>query len=502
MKPGPPPPHVAAVISVPTLETAIGAVGSFGDLLVPDEASPFSLTIAGRLAALLGAADLDGYARDRPMHLIVLMPPDAGAAPVPVLIVAVGDAARLRAGARGTGLRVQRGWAAIGPRAAVEAVAPWALNELVARPPPRLPTALILPAVIAVSGVAKGARAELDALAAEAAGIDAAIATAGVDTFLDGMVQLERLQLTADASARGIALDVEVHPRAGSNLAAFIAAQRPSRFELFARMPPMAASAYLGGHVAAGPYARRLRWLTSLWLDTVHQESDDAATTALADELVDSATGEVALVQGPTAAGVSDIAAAAAVEPAVAAPVLAGLAARMRAAPRRAYAPEVNARVEVADERIGAATLLRTELRLAMTGATAEQRAVLAGLEVPAFVGLDGAVGLLASGPGARRHVTHMIEAGRGAVRALPPAIGALVDDAQARGDSLIAVMDLAAHAAHTALDTGAPRPGTGDGIWISLGTRGAVLRVHAGASAAQLAAARAWVGLGALEDE
>jgi hypothetical protein len=90
----------------------------------------------------------------------------------------------------------------------------------------------------------------------------------------------------------------------------------------------------------------------------------------------------------------------------------------------------------------------------------------------------DDVVGLVL-GPDSRRGAAALVESSRrpAPVRALPPRLAAILDDAQARGDSFIYVVDFQAAAG---------KPASGDGLWTSLGTAGATLHLRTGISAAQ----------------
>ncbi len=463
---------------MPSLDTALGGFASFGDLVSFGQASPLVPRAVYELAQLVGADLLDGYDRRAPMHLVVLLGPGDPPVEARVLILRVSDEARLRQAARGAALRIHRGWAAIGSPAAVTAVGPWALNELVSGPPPPLPTLQLRPPVLIDAGLDAQATAALAGATAD--GASAAMNAALLRALATALWQCDRVELTIDASGRGLALSLSLTPRDGTALASFTAAQRPSTFALMPRLPAPAATVYLGGRIAPGPYAADARALAEPWLGFLHHESEDLPSGVFVDNLLASATGEVALVQAELDPTSSSVAVAATVEPTTAARALWGIAARLRASPRRDLQPGLAAEISVTDESFSGVAITRTSVQLGHR--TNES-----------YVGLDGATLLFAYGPGARHHVAHLADPGRHHTP-MPLALSSLVEAARTRGDSLLFTLDAAAYLPAATRDVGLadPRPpAPGDGIWLTLGATGRVLRIHAGLPAEQVRAFR-----------
>src|SRR5690348_6941022 len=75
VKPGPPPPHVAAVVSLPTLRASIDGLGALLDATDPGTSIGLAAAAPGELAQLAGAASLDGHDAARPLYVVVLDPP-------------------------------------------------------------------------------------------------------------------------------------------------------------------------------------------------------------------------------------------------------------------------------------------------------------------------------------------------------------------------------------------------------------------------------------------
>ncbi len=297
VKPGPPPPHVAAVISLPSYQDLQGRLGAFADYMTPGEGARLARSLAQELAERLHVERLDGFDRHRPMHLVLLAPPDDVSELV--LVAAVGERELLQRSTRGAGLRVSKGWAVVGARAAVEATAPWALHELTGRPAPRVPTARVHPAVLRAANP-DDYRNSLDSPL--------------TDPYLFGPVayqfgwfgraarlafeQSDRIDLTVEISATALAFEATLTPRTGTALAAFTAAQQPSTFSLFEHLPRPAGGGYAGGRLAtAGLDPEQLRRGVTWWLTQLLRREPDAAELARIDAWLGRG-GEVALEAG------------------------------------------------------------------------------------------------------------------------------------------------------------------------------------------------------------
>jgi hypothetical protein len=200
--------------------------------------------IAHGLAEMAEANGLDGADLAQPVWAL-LLDPKRFAKPV-VLVVAVADAARLKASAGGAAVVVKGRRALVGAQPAIDAVSAWAFGTL-ARVAPKRATL-----TIDVKRLAQAYEAEMRAGISEAAaalpGL-AAVLKAEVDAALELARQTEQLEIALDVGAPGATIDLTLKPVARSGFATFVAAQKGSSFALLGRLPPATGGPSFAGHI-------------------------------------------------------------------------------------------------------------------------------------------------------------------------------------------------------------------------------------------------------------
>jgi hypothetical protein len=250
-QPVPEPSSVLAVFSLGDPAGQFGQIGKFADAVQPGAgamATPANLMPP--LAAAVGAPGLDGYATDRPLWVVGLDPSVAGASVV--LVVAVGDEARLKGSVGGSAeLLVHGAYAAIGTRAALRAVGPWALSSLVTKaPPPELSVVVHLARFMK----GQGARQMEAAMRSGAASGGRREGRQAVEGMISVLHQVDRLEGSIVADASGLTVNGWVVPIAQSGLAAFAAAQQPTDYGFVARLPGDWPSMLYAGRLDLGPF--------------------------------------------------------------------------------------------------------------------------------------------------------------------------------------------------------------------------------------------------------
>jgi len=105
------------------------------------------------------------------------------------------------------------------------------------------------------------------------------------------VVDSEQIVVTVDVTKDIGAVDVAMTPKAGSRLAKFVRAQRPSDYGLLAKLPAIKAPMLFAGHIESGPYRESLlAMVTAMYGQGASKDVTDAMTT-----IVGAATGELAM---------------------------------------------------------------------------------------------------------------------------------------------------------------------------------------------------------------
>jgi hypothetical protein len=285
------------------------------------------------------------------------------------------------------------------------------------------------------------------------------------DAYLDGLMSIaadtDEERVTIDLDAANAAIDLELLPKPGSRLAAFVAAQQPSTFALMASMPATRADdapgILLAGRLVGGPYRAGL-------LDAAGKLFAAPAMIAAIDKLAQSSTGEVAATwqvaaDGLATAYVFGVIRAADANAAITTLVHAlagqsftvnGVTSSYLSLPSFAYHG-----VELS----GYSTAFETAPTAA--GAAAARAMPTA---MTSYLGVAGDRAIAVAGTHSAEDIARVIDAvqGKAPTYVPPPAVTQLLADARTRKESMIVVLDLAAL---RSLMPGAARPAAGDGI-------------------------------------
>jgi hypothetical protein len=457
-----PPDAVVATVSTGSLAQAMTGLRAYLDAIRPG--ASLMMTdglVAGGLARAAGASSLDGIDLAAPLHVIFLDGPER-------LVVAgkAADRAALDKAHGAAHLLVRDGWALLGPRDAVELIAPWVVPTLVAS----RPTAAVQATVHVDRLMTRHAAAITELRETAAARLAASDPNAGrmITEYLNGLFALagDSARLTASLAidAARAELDLALVPRPASALAGFVAAQKPSDFALLAALPADAPTGIvMAGHVELGPYRSGALAMFGRMMNF----GDGAATFLDAfTTLADLATGDFAAAFTMSPAGtqmveivpVSDAAAAARAIGAVAAATAGGaqveaMGMRMTHAGHPNQAQHAGAVIHGLTTTVDRDSVppLQREMFDRMYGGGGQELHI-------AFP--DGA---LVATTGALERCKHAVDARAGrAERLRPPAATAAVfDAARARRDSLALVIDLVGllGGLRAALVPGAPPP-------------------------------------------
>ncbi len=248
------PSQVLAVASVASLDQSLAGMAAFANELKPGIGGMISSPmVAMGLAQGAGAKSLMGVAWDKPLHAVVVHQVDAP--PALVLVLTAADAKALREGAGTDVLVTMNGnTALVGRKAPLELVAPWVWGKL---------TVEAAPAELTVTGymgnvnAAFGMQIEAGIAQMEAALPAEQKQVAGMYRGMwDALVaDSDAVFMTASASATDATWVMGLNAKAGSKLAALAAAQKPNDFSLLRKVPARAATSFLVGSMAMGPYA-------------------------------------------------------------------------------------------------------------------------------------------------------------------------------------------------------------------------------------------------------
>jgi len=284
----PPPPRapmpaeVVAILTVPSYDATAPGYYAFIDAVKPGEGAALRAMADEGIAEELDRSALDWA---RPMHLVVVAPP-AGGAPDLVLVAAVRDAGKLSKRRHADRVaRVSGAWAAIGPPRAVEQTWRWALGTLATSAVPTTSHITVFPAAIRAHwGAALEAELDPDDSQAKALARDAVLG------LLD---QTQQVAIDAELARGVVTLDLAITPRAGTLLAAWFAAQKPSSFTVFEHLPLETPLGTMAMHMSLGPFAEPVR--TLIW-NTLRTELGELGprTAALLETIWSLSTGEYA----------------------------------------------------------------------------------------------------------------------------------------------------------------------------------------------------------------
>lgn len=295
-----PPEAVVATVSTASLAAAAGGLRAYADAIRPGASAVMGDGMfASGLARAAGAGSLDGLDLAGPVHLVVLDDPTR--------VVVVGKAADRGALEKARGeahLVVRDGWALVGPKDAIDAIAGWVVPGLVGARP-----ASSVEATVHVDRLMTRHAAAVTEMREAVSRQMAAADPSGGAVMVEYMTALFNLagdsaRLTAAfAIDQGRAdLDIALVPRAGSALAGFVAAQKPSDFSALESLPAAAPlDMLMAGRLVLGPYRKGALAMFSRMMNV----GDGEVFTRLFTTLADLATGDVAAAFAVTPGGVT-----------------------------------------------------------------------------------------------------------------------------------------------------------------------------------------------------
>jgi hypothetical protein len=237
----PMPAEVFAVVTLPSIAASVPRLAAYVDQISPGDGAE----MRAELDAELKPSAIDG---SRPIYFVVMVPPAGSDEPDGVVVAATRDPAATSKQVDGEDIvRVAGEWAVIGNRRSVDRAFAWATTALVAQPAPKRATAV----VHAAPARARWA-SELSALLDDGDDMPAA-----VRDLVRGLVeQTDKVEVFADFKDDDLVVELLLTPRAGSTLENVLAAQKPSSFALFERLPFEQPLGAMAGHLALGELAR------------------------------------------------------------------------------------------------------------------------------------------------------------------------------------------------------------------------------------------------------
>jgi len=252
-KPIPPPSDLMASVALgPT--GSLRGLQAYVDAVVPGAGAMISdQVVRDRLATAAGMHSLDGFDPSGGTYVLVADGADAVA-----VLGKVADAAKLAISADTAHVMVKGSWAAVGPKALLERIGPYAFAAIATQPAPAAPTVTVyLTQVMARhQREVQAAIAKMQSSTAALGGSMAQLMTAYIDGFNSLVADTDALTIRLDAAADAAWLDFSLTPRPRSRLAAFAALQHPTDYALLDKLPaaPSAPTIVMGGHLELGPY--------------------------------------------------------------------------------------------------------------------------------------------------------------------------------------------------------------------------------------------------------
>jgi hypothetical protein len=179
----------------------------------------------------------------------------------------------------------------------VKKVSGWALQALPAQPAPTQPTLTIdVPhALVRYKGQVAMMQQLMSGVAQKGDPM-----SGFVQMYADGLVAAARdtdqLVVTIDADKDGAAFDLALVPHAGTRLAKFVAAQKPSDQALLAELPPSTPTMLFAGHMESGPYRKTMiELMVRMYGGTGAKE-----LVQITDAVMAASTGDIAMTMDVT----------------------------------------------------------------------------------------------------------------------------------------------------------------------------------------------------------
>jgi hypothetical protein len=296
----------------------LDGASAFGNAIRPGTGIVFADPVVDHfLASTVGADGLAGLDRDHAQYLVLV---DDGAVRGAALVGTIADDAALTEQVPNTAILRDHGHAVIGARPVVDAIRAWALGTLAGQPGLGRPSATVYvgnlltrhgPELVAARNklvTTSMTGGDGTTRATTAMGVKAlnALLAIGGDT--------EQVVVTFDADAGVASLDLAFVPRAGSALAKFVAAQRPSDFGLLRKLPAGPAPMIAAGGLRAGPYQGVLEAVVS----SMYAGADSKELVGPTIAVMHAASGEFAMVGHSAGAGLQSVQVMTLEQPAVA----------------------------------------------------------------------------------------------------------------------------------------------------------------------------------------
>lgn len=238
-------------------------------------AQPDDLVRSG-LARLLSGRSLDGIDVSGRLHLVIA---EIDGALSCALLAPVADGKRIENDVGAGPRRIGGGWVAVGPEPLLDGIGRPALDTIAAqRSAAALTFALDLTPTVGFDPRFRDASSKLMTSLAEMVGDRGAQLVGKVADWLSSLTaQVDRLVVTIGTTPDTGWIDLALTPTPDSELAKFVAAQRPTDYALLGRLPPAPAPLMLAGTLALGPYhARYLALLADVFGGNLDKPGFDA----------------------------------------------------------------------------------------------------------------------------------------------------------------------------------------------------------------------------------
>ncbi len=299
--PVPAPIELLVEASMPKLAGGLTSLGDYVDKVQPGIGAMMDPQTKKGLARAVGLASLDGAKDDAPVYFLILDPEkgDDGNA----LLVGVADEAKLRAAAKDATIQIQGGRALVGGKRAVETLAPYAFATLAKKAPPEMAAAVVyVPALLAA--YRDDIKAGFEKMKTQLAAVPGGGEKMGrvFDLYLEAVIGLlersDAIEVRLESTGDLLSLDVAFVPKPGSDLAAFVAVQKPATGGLLARLPAGASppSLVMVAQTVLGPLRAKLRPVLAELFTTMVGWPLDAESSAALEAWFDELTGEMAMV--------------------------------------------------------------------------------------------------------------------------------------------------------------------------------------------------------------
>jgi hypothetical protein len=245
-----------------------------------------------QLAAMAGLRSASAVDLKRPIRALMVRTGEKTTDLVWVLAVAKPAEIKREITKPGLEGRVQDGWVAIGPRVALDQVAPYALSVLARRPTRPPLTATILMTRVLAAYEAQFRESLRQAGATAPAGFDL---TRLFSVYFDLARSLDRVEAVLDLSSSGAGLTFDLIPLPGSRLRAFAQAQHAASYEQLARFPAEAGAIVGAWDLVLQPFAGDAAAWVREFMGAMTGAESGKAIAEVTERLVHAMTGQGAI---------------------------------------------------------------------------------------------------------------------------------------------------------------------------------------------------------------